>query len=428
MEGLSPLARGKLAFVGVGKTLGGPIPAGAGETRSRSGRPRLSRAYPRWRGGNTRTRCASRRRAGLSPLARGKLRSRRRPLRFAGPIPAGAGETQEKNSPRASIGAYPRWRGGNRDDCGQSHVSGGLSPLARGKPKTDDRQHPNAGPIPAGAGETPSHPPSRDAERAYPRWRGGNPRDTFIVACSSGLSPLARGKPVPPWSSVALRGPIPAGAGETLRTAASSWRGRAYPRWRGGNAHAVCRDWPWSGLSPLARGKRELARIDDANGGPIPAGAGETNHATPPTPAPRAYPRWRGGNYPAAGRWSRGAGLSPLARGKLLLAGRSPAFPGPIPAGAGETLAAFFSSSARRAYPRWRGGNGGRSGQACVASGLSPLARGKPTETEQESESVGPIPAGAGETWTRRASRGAIKAYPRWRGGNGLLQACCAPG
>ena len=75
-------------------------------------------AYPRWRGGNEiwQERVAIVR--GLSPLARGKLLSVVFGEATRGPIPAGAGETPGSFVRLAPRRAYPRWRGGNSRAAG----------------------------------------------------------------------------------------------------------------------------------------------------------------------------------------------------------------------------------------------------------------------------------------------------------------------
>ena len=153
------------------------------------------------------------------------------------------------------------------------------------------------------------------------------------------------------------------------------------------------------GLSPLARGKRRVAKRRILQVGPIPAGAGETAARRDQSQTCRAYPRWRGGNtctHPdAPTRW----GLSPLARGKLQVAEHFHSRRGPIPAGAGETTCGMASSRASRAYPRWRGGNVVSVNTAIQQQGLSPLARGKQGSVRPGELASGPIPAGAGETF-----------------------------
>ena len=91
----------------------------------------------------------------------------------------------------------------------------GLSPRARGKHALVSEINRDAGPIPAGAGETILRPPSSIRARAYPRGRGGNCSATWICVAPGGLSPRARGKRIDVPDNDGVMGPIPAGAGET---------------------------------------------------------------------------------------------------------------------------------------------------------------------------------------------------------------------
>ncbi len=176
------------------------------------------------------------------------------------------------------------------------------------------------------------------------------------------------------------------------------------------------------GLSPLARGKRSLPRSSTVSPGPIPAGAGETRGHAQTSSAIRAYPRWRGGNEDNGVAIFDLVGLSPLARGKRMarrVPGRSI---GPIPAGAGETKRSPAAPAILTAYPRWRGGNDAGATYDEPLDGLSPLARGKPSAMDFFPYRMGPIPAGAGETARRSSSLPGAGAYPRWRGGNRLTR------
>ena len=274
------------------------------------------RAYPRWRGGNRGCLDVGDERLGLSPLARGKLRPDERADDERGPIPAGAGETERVSVPRPCRGAYPRWRGGNVGCWHSGKPCEGLSPLARGKHQRARQPGAARGPIPAGAGETPSSSSTKRVSRAYPRWRGGNRISGLWAMSGEGLSPLARGKLRGPGGGRRGWGPIPAGAGETVESDLLSPISGAYPRWRGGNSRS-CRAWPAPpGLSPLARGKLTPFAVDVLEPGPIPAGAGETSSRWRRRRRRRAYPRWRGGNREKRGRRRGDSGLSPLARGK----------------------------------------------------------------------------------------------------------------
>ena len=238
--GLSPLARGKRSAGSAEMPFARPIPAGAGETAAPVGRAGAPGAYPRWRGGNKPSGRKSEGREGLSPLARGKLTCFASPIFWRGPIPAGAGETFLLTVRNIKVGAYPRWRGGNLRRTWSPVPCSGLSPLARGKRLHVAGGPAPWGPIPAGAGETPTATARRSRSRAYPRWRGGNDMSGPGVERPWGLSPLARGKLTPCDPCQVVCGPIPAGAGETRAYAAPPAAERAYPRWRGGNFVPGC--------------------------------------------------------------------------------------------------------------------------------------------------------------------------------------------
>ena len=274
------------------------------------------------------------------------------------------------------------------------------------------------GPIPAGAGETWSRPMPQSDQRAYPRWRGGNAHQGVTPLDFEGLSPLARGKHRRRLAVRATAGPIPAGAGETMAGCGLPGGRGAYPRWRGGNPAIKPLSCLLAGLSPLARGKLMPVTPTHVARGPIPAGAGETRRPRRPSASTRAYPRWRGGNS----NYRYGAafvkGLSPLARGKRMALAWAGAWLGPIPAGAGETGPFRWWWSARGAYPRWRGGNFGSGSTHSAGKGLSPLARGKRRRDIEPESRQRPIPAGAGETASAAVIGRTTGAYPRWRGGN----------
>ena len=281
----------------------------------------------------------------------------------------------------------------------------GLSPLARGKPSGTVATIGVGGPIPAGAGETRRRRSSSPRPRAYPRWRGGNNCRRTQLCWRSGLSPLARGKHSKHLAHIHIPGPIPAGAGETMPGTVLFQALWAYPRWRGGNVLRVVLLITSLGLSPLARGKHRHESALERREGPIPAGAGETNFESDAAGLSRAYPRWRGGNRNRITGHIRDRGLSPLARGKRIWAGTRRKRMGPIPAGAGETCVWFRRDSGGGAYPRWRGGNEANGKKIVPGKGLSPLARGKRARRAVAGWGLGPIPAGAGETYpvpTRR--------------------------
>ncbi len=214
---------------------GGPIPACAGETRYPGAYSLLRRAYPRMRGGNARRHQRASSRPGLSPHARGKPHETLGCGPDAGPIPACAGETRSEWGSQPHQRAYPRMRGGNFFSASWRSRSAGLSPHARGKLKTLVTGSCTMGPIPACAGETSDGDACQESPRAYPRMRGGNPANPLLCSTAGGLSPHARGKRGAVMRHKLHDGPIPACAGETLSSGAYLPHARAYPRMRGGN-------------------------------------------------------------------------------------------------------------------------------------------------------------------------------------------------
>ena len=171
----------------------------------------------------------------------------------------------------------------------------GLSPLARGNLKTGTYGEGETGPIPACAGEPSQVVEYRVLSRAYPRLRGGTAEELSSYGPDKGLSPLARGNRYARTIRPTGWGPIPACAGEPIHAKLGVAIRRAYPRLRGGTSghHGFCEGV--LGLSPLARGNRRASTGYGAGLGPIPACAGEPMISRLNIHALRAYPRLRGG-------------------------------------------------------------------------------------------------------------------------------------
>ena len=313
--------------------------------------------YPRVGGGNfRRVECRTAIR-GLSPRGRGKLRIVLTNAFINGSIPAWAGETP---TPRDCAGAdrvYPRVGGGNPAAGRISWMWSGLSPRGRGKPAVRPVSALPAGSIPAWAGETSViiRPPS--SAMVYPRVGGGNRNAARCSAVISGLSPRGRGKPIDDSLWLAVKGSIPAWAGETQNTAAGYCRIPVYPRVGGGNAVHTTGPARIRGLSPRGRGKRRPCNWPGPNPGSIPAWAGETRYALIALAVPAVYPRVGGGNPTGAVAHTRIDGLSPRGRGKLRPPTSSSRRKGSIPAWAGETLSARPANRPAPVYPRVGGGN-----------------------------------------------------------------------
>ncbi len=237
----------------------------------------------------------------------------------------------------------------------------------------------------------------------YPRWRG----ELFL--CPGVLLALARF--------------IPAGAGNTLPLSALLARNTVYPRWRGEHRSSHYFPFFFDGLSPLARGTRRQRIVRLPLHRFIPAGAGNTSTLSITTDREPVYPRWRGEHWQNKHRGTRGAGLSPLARGTLdqaVLFFQRRRF---IPAGAGNTPKEIASQLNLPVYPRWRGEHKIHIDKHRVCIGLSPLARGTQIWGAPLMKSKRFIPAGAGNTRQLVKLRQLLPVYPRWRGEHPALSA-----
>ena len=210
----------------------------------------------------------------------------------------------------------------------------------------------------------------------YPRWRGELFCALAFCWLSRGLSPLARGtlcRCQHCWRVIRF---IPAGAGNTVPRIISLSSSTVYPRWRGEHSASLMPIIGLGGLSPLARGTHQRYRLQLTGSRFIPAGAGNTISVMLKDIAGSVYPRWRGEHWQNKHRGTRGAGLSPLARGTLdqaVLFFQRRRF---IPAGAGNTKFILINTAFVSVYPRWRGEHLRLNSEQAIGVGLSPLARG----------------------------------------------------
>ncbi len=280
---------------------------------------------------------------GLSPHARGNPANRSGYVGNAGSIPACAGEPLIFFLRQPDKRVYPRMRGGTGYFQLKDTLVVGLSPHARGNLGGFPVREPAGGSIPACAGEPTSKKVYWVAEGVYPRMRGGTTGVYTYSASHEGLSPHARGNLASRVHLRAFFGSIPACAGEPSAYFRYRRAGRVYPRMRGGTASGQSRAKPTWGLSPHARGNRPNSNREDGPPGSIPACAGEPA-ASSFFPCPvRVYPRMRGGTFSSMPMKTAELGLSPHARGNLVMARNDPCRTGSIPACAGEPSCSLIS-------------------------------------------------------------------------------------
>ena len=254
VAGSSPLARGLPGTYHAYGEVDRIIPARAGFTHPDSASTRASKDHPRSRGVY-----------GYDPAGPA------RPVRI---IPARAGFTAAGCCRSGRSPDHPRSRGVYRITAFRRSNVRGSSPLARGLPSTGRRR----------AASTADHP----------RSRGVYMRAADVPLGASGSSPLARGLPDGRRPSSRPTGIIPARAGFTSWTRATSAACSDHPRSRGvyplgarpGRGHA--------GSSPLARGLRCVVRRWPTSPGIIPARAGFTCCPSSRACSPTDHPRSRG--------------------------------------------------------------------------------------------------------------------------------------
>ncbi len=152
-SGLSPRARGNLRRRPRASPRPGPIPASAGEPHLACRLRCATRAYPRERGGTALVGRLGLDGEGLSPRARGNLAWACESAESMRPIPASAGEPDTLADIDAARKAYPRERGGTPAESFPNLSRQGLSPRARGNRISGCRDHGRGRPIPASAGE-----------------------------------------------------------------------------------------------------------------------------------------------------------------------------------------------------------------------------------------------------------------------------------
>ena len=233
-----------------------------------------------------------------------------------------------------------------------------------------------------------------------------------------GLSPRVRGKLPEPQPRQQRVGSIPACAGETIHQIRQRKSGRVYPRVCGGNRGRNPGTTGTRGLSPRVRGKlwRCAGYFQELRS--IPACAGETVIQLGVVPPLEVYPRVCGGNGPGPERSTKRYGLSPRVRGKLVPGQRGADTVGSIPACAGETKNWWNKIDVCGVYPRVCGGNDPRQIESKNICGLSPRVRGKLQLKRDTGNRTRSIPACAGETHLDTPPAISRRVYPRVCGGN----------
>ena len=311
---------------------------------------------------------------------------------------------------------HPRSRGVYPPPGSGEWTAAGSSPLARGL-RTSARAALRAPRIiPARAGFTRCSCASSVRARDHPRSRGVYRIMSSTSARADGSSPLARGLPDRSQHPAGGPGIIPARAGFTPWTSSSGSWSADHPRSRGVYNASTKASSASGGSSPLARGLLRYESEGRSPSGIIPARAGFTPRPVRPSRPSSDHPRSRG-VYQADRLVRKGRdGSSPLAQGLHERSGRALSLDGIIPARAGFTLTGTESPPRSWDHPRSRGVYVSQWVAQVPVLGSSPLARGllQPPRCRHPGRRI--IPARAGFTARRAAGLGSCWDHPRSRG------------
>ena len=151
----------------------------------------------------------------------------------------------------------------------------------------------------------------------------------------------------------------------------------------------------------------------DAEVGLIPAGAGNTQAATAGVDPRAAHPRRCGEHGDHRGEGAGDLGSSPQVRGTLLQGGGRLGDVGLIPAGAGNTPSRGATRSPRWAHPRRCGEHPCPAKPRPATDGSSPQVRGTLGAEVDPGHVAGLIPAGAGNTASPSPYSWSPWAHPR---------------
>ena len=194
LAGSSPLTRGKRRSRHQRLRSRRLIPAHAGKTRGTTSSACPARAHPRSRGENVGGGLGKHLGGGSSPLTRGKPYKDALDKREFRLIPAHAGKTSTSRAASSRSRAHPRSRGENPKTRSDRLPDPGSSPLTRGKRRRRGGRCRGGRLIPAHAGKTDYRLGRVGEDRAHPRSRGENALVGLFLGLPAGSSPLTRGK------------------------------------------------------------------------------------------------------------------------------------------------------------------------------------------------------------------------------------------
>ena len=315
--GSSPRVRGKVASEYKVSLTCRIIPAGAGKSPHDPHCHVHPEDHPRGCGEKQKGYLVLVIREGSSPRVRGKVGEIKDTLRMVGIIPAGAGKRSLACCAPVADWDHPRGCGEKPPPIARPGPKPGSSPRVRGKASTKAQPSTPFRIIPAGAGKSCCVACCCWTCADHPRGCGEKPMSSVVASVRVGSSPRVRGKAGRSLPHLLRPGDHPRGCGEKDMSAREI-------------EDEV-------GSSPRVRGKVVGQRLEEAEIGIIPAGAGKSGMDTPMPLPRRDHPRGCGEKSIASMALAKWPGSSPRVRGKAL----PDSLPLPdcriIPAGAGKS-------------------------------------------------------------------------------------------
>ena len=319
-------------------------------------------------------------------------------MRYSGIIPAYAGNTADHPHVNRLLRDHPRV-------CGE-HPSGphelawitGSTPRMRGTLVRVASASLEDGIIPAYAGNTNAKQCRKTFGRDHPRVCGEHYGIDQALLLDIGSSPRMRGTHVRENIPMVCFGIIPAYAGNTYPHQVDYSIGGDHPRVCGEHPRPAINPPDVPGSSPRMRGTRQRGPSHGRRLGIIPAYAGNTQQTLVSACNVRDHPRVCGEHYPESAICGHNRGSSPRMRGTHNTNLTSRCHVGIIPAYAGNTYVDCARLCAGGDHPRVCGEHSDTTADNSSMTGSSPRMRGTRLYHLAPTETLGIIPAYAGNT------------------------------
>ena len=350
---------------------------------------------------------------GSSPRVRGTVRQRDQLLLVLRIIPACAGNRTALTEGTALTADHPRVCGEQYAYHVLTSLSAGSSPRVRGTGAPLACPHPLGRIIPACAGNSCPTPRLASTDTDHPRVCGEQTFDHRLNLNVRGSSPRVRGtvrRKRLPATAVRI---IPACAGNSLQPVGHNAHIPDHPRVCGEQTLASCIFCKASGSSPRVRGTESSSRMFQPQGRIIPACAGNRAHSKCRFRRQTDHPRVCGEQAGIVPVMVPTPGSSPRVRGTAGQRHTCRTCGRIIPACAGNRKNCVSVSSSSPDHPRVCGEQLKRQTPDVELTGSSPRVRGTEAAEGVAMTNLRIIPACAGNSTWRPASRRPSSDHPR---------------